>query len=133
MSGRARMTGTAMSPQLSPAMTVLKSSKLACMTEATAVLHEAQSSKFISWTIGCTISTISMAQTVIIPKQKTKDQSKALRHVAIIVTCIGTEGWIVGGGGGWGGGWGGGHSLMLTFCLTYLTLQPQKVELSSKS
>ena len=34
----------------------------------------------------CTISTINMAHTVMITKQKRKDQARALRQVAIMVT-----------------------------------------------
>mmetsp|Transcript_106533 Transcript_106533/g.254342 ORF Transcript_106533/g.254342 Transcript_106533/m.254342 type:complete len:282 (+) Transcript_106533:771-1616(+) len=93
VAGYFSMTGTAMSPQPSPAMTVLKSRRFASMTDCVARRHWGQSWKtpdsvFKSCTRGFTTSTMNMAHTVIMRKQKTKDQAKALKHVAIMVTSF---------------------------------------------
>lgn len=90
------MTGTAMRPQLSPAMTVLKSQRFAFITEDAALRQCSQSSnmpsvRWSSWINGWTISTSSMAQIVMITKQKTKDQQSAFKQVDIMVTNLGSR------------------------------------------
>mmetsp|Transcript_4301 Transcript_4301/g.10338 ORF Transcript_4301/g.10338 Transcript_4301/m.10338 type:complete len:231 (-) Transcript_4301:412-1104(-) len=91
VAGYCWMTGTATSPQLSPAITVLKSKRLACITEEVASRHHSQSAKRpCCWlrckTSGYIHSTMSIAQMVMTMKQNTKDHSSALKHVAAIRT-----------------------------------------------
>mmetsp|Transcript_40859 Transcript_40859/g.88520 ORF Transcript_40859/g.88520 Transcript_40859/m.88520 type:complete len:249 (-) Transcript_40859:360-1106(-) len=92
VAGYASMTGTAMVPQESPAMTVLKRRRFASMTEEVARRHCGHSWKTsgslrcISLISGKMISTMSMAQMVMTTKQKMKDHAKAFKQVDIMVT-----------------------------------------------
>mmetsp|Transcript_19922 Transcript_19922/g.46664 ORF Transcript_19922/g.46664 Transcript_19922/m.46664 type:complete len:202 (-) Transcript_19922:741-1346(-) len=91
VSGCRLITGTAISPQLSPAMTVLNRSRLAPITDSVACKQSAQSAntssvRYISLTCGWTISTIIMAQIVIITKQNRKDHARAFIHVVSMMT-----------------------------------------------
>ena len=86
--------GTAICPQLSPAITVLNNIRFACMTDDVARTHSGHWSKgaapanFISMIYGLMISTISIAQPVITKKQNRKDHSSVFMHVASMVTSF---------------------------------------------
>eukprot|EP00438_Fugacium_kawagutii_P008808 Skav212801 [mRNA] locus=scaffold1633:122300:134194:+ [translate_table: standard] len=91
VAGWSLITGTAMVPQLSPAMTVLNRSRLAFITEFVELMHSGQSGKYPSPNssiIGYTNSTMSIAQKLITPKQMREDHSRAFMQVAIIVSNL---------------------------------------------
>mmetsp|Transcript_117953 Transcript_117953/g.279993 ORF Transcript_117953/g.279993 Transcript_117953/m.279993 type:complete len:238 (-) Transcript_117953:298-1011(-) len=90
VSGCFKISGTAMRPQLSPAITVWNSSRFARITEDVASKQRSPqlAKSGLSFISGCSISTINMAHRVMITKQRRNDQSKALKHVVIMVASF---------------------------------------------
>mmetsp|Transcript_32765 Transcript_32765/g.45770 ORF Transcript_32765/g.45770 Transcript_32765/m.45770 type:complete len:228 (-) Transcript_32765:413-1096(-) len=90
VSGCFKISGTAMRPQLSPAITVWNSSRFARITEEVASKHRSPqlAKSGLSFISGCSISTINIAHRVMITKHRRNDQSKALKQVVIMVASF---------------------------------------------
>mmetsp|Transcript_137964 Transcript_137964/g.326909 ORF Transcript_137964/g.326909 Transcript_137964/m.326909 type:complete len:200 (-) Transcript_137964:31-630(-) len=91
--GSSDMSGTATSPHLSPATTVLNMSKTALMTDDKEARQDSQSSHSPSFSmrevmVGYSSSTMSIAQEVITTKQKMKDHIRVLKQRPVIRTSF---------------------------------------------